>query len=270
MSTSFFTAASQQSRHAPPLSALLQLSPLTPQVHAHLANVYTTLAAMAATSSAAVLAQQKWGILASSPGLTAFGTAAALIAFSMAPKTKQYESTRRALLFAFAAFKGLLLVPLVSFADFISPSIVPQAMTSTALIFLSFSLAAIFAKQRSMLYLGGMLASAVSMLFWASVANMFFASRMLFDLNVYLGLLVFAGYVVYDTQVIIYKAQSGINDSMTDALELYSDLVSVFVRILSILSKREAEKKRHNGEGNSSSGRSRQTRERASASYQSR
>lgn len=54
----------------------------------------------------------------------------------------------------------------------------------------------------------------------------------------YLGLLVFVGYIVVDTQEIIEKAHLGDLDYVKHALTLFTDFVAVFVRILIIMVRR--------------------------------
>lgn len=58
----------------------------------------------------------------------------------------------------------------------------------------------------------------------------------------------FCLYIVGDTQVIVAKAESGHYDVVGDALNLFTDLAQVFVRILVILSKKESEKERRERE----------------------
>ncbi|KAF1325106.1 Bax inhibitor-like protein, partial [Globisporangium splendens] len=67
---------------------------------------------------------------------------------------------------------------------------------------------------------------------------------MLYSANLYGGLVVFCGYVVFDTQMIIEKASMGDKDSLRHALELFLDFVSIFVRIMVILIQNADKKKR--------------------------
>ena len=54
-------------------------------------------------------------------------------------------------------------------------------------------------------------------------------------MQVYFGLLIFLGYMVYDTQEIIERAHHGDMDYIKHALTLFTDFVAVLVRILVIM-----------------------------------
>jgi hypothetical protein len=70
-----------------------------------------------------------------------------------------------------------------------------MSLSSAVLIFLGFSLSAVFTERRSMLYVGAFASSVLSVLLWLSLANvLFIGSSSVFSLELYTGLLVFAGF----------------------------------------------------------------------------
>ena len=100
------------------------------------------------------------------------------------------------------------------------------------------SLAALVSEKRSFLYLGGILGTGLLVLLLLNVLMLFgFKSELLFNLNLGIGLLIFIGYVVYDTQLVIARAENGNKDFWGSAVELFIDFVAIFVRILIILMK---------------------------------
>jgi FtsH-binding integral membrane protein len=69
-------------------------------------------------------------------------------------------------------------------------------------VFACFSAAALLTKRRSYMYLGSLLSSAVMLLMVMRLGSGLFGGRALsFQAELYLGLLVFVGYVLFDTQV---------------------------------------------------------------------
>ena len=89
----------------------------------------------------------------------------------------------------------------------------------------------------------GLLSSAVSLLFWLGLANLFFHSRAIFNIELYVGLIVFCGFVVFDTQLVVAKAMTGDRDHIRHSLMLFVDLIAIFVRVLIILMKNQESKK---------------------------
>jgi FtsH-binding integral membrane protein len=132
-------------------------------------------------------------------------------------------------------FSGVLLGPLLSVAVAIDPSIIVTALLGTMVIFGSFSLSAIFAERGCWLYLGGILTTVLSSLTMLSLANLFFASHLLFKFQLYVGLLALCGFVLYDTQLIIEKRRHGNKDFVSHALDLFIDFFDIFKSLVFIL-----------------------------------
>jgi Bax inhibitor 1 len=117
------------------------------------------------------------------------------------------------------------------------------AFLATTTIFLCFAGFAIFSQRRSQLYLGGFLSSAISTMLLFSFFNIFFNSSANYFIQLYFGLLVFMGYVVFDTQMIIEKASFGDRDYVAHSLDLFIDFVAIFIRVLIILTNNKKSKK---------------------------
>nr|XP_027223334.1 bax inhibitor 1-like [Penaeus vannamei] len=71
-----------------------------------------------------------------------------------------------------------------------------------------------------------------------SIYNIFFGSQLLFKANLYIGLAVMCGFIVYDTQFIVERARRGDMDYVMHSLNLFVDFVGVFWRLLMILTNK--------------------------------
>jgi FtsH-binding integral membrane protein len=160
--------------------------------------------------------------------------------------TPLYEEQKRvSLLMAAALFEGASIGPLIELAIDFDLSILVSAFVGCAVAFGCFSAAAMVARRREYLYLGGLLSSGVSILVWLHFATSIFGGSMaLSKFELYFGLLVFVGYIVVDTQDIIEKAHFGDLDYVKHALTLFTDFVAVFVRILVIMLKNASDKEK--------------------------
>jgi len=219
-------------------SALGKNSPITPDIQAHLQNVYTTLAAtiLSAAVGSILFLRTNFG------GTFTFLAGMGLL-FWLSITPKQEVSKRLGILLGFSFLEGISLAPLIKHFLDVDPSIVTSAFLGTVCIFGCFSASAYFAQRRSYLFLGGFLGSALSMMLFLSFMNIFFRSIAIFNGLLYVGLLVFCGFVVFDTQLIIEKAAMGQKDFIWDSLELFLDFINIFVRLLIILGK---DKKQNN------------------------
>jgi len=216
---------------------------ISPRTLQHLRRVYGNLTI---TSAFAALANYLYmnGLLFE-PGILAFlGVIAAIFALSAVPPTLENSTIRHGLLYGFGFLNGWTIAPLVNALFGLNPASVYFAIVATMLVFGSFSASSLFSPRRSFLYLGGLLGSISTVLLWSSLANMWFGSTALFNLQLYLGLFMFCGYVIYDTQIIVENSEAGWSDPVQNAAQLFTHVAAIFVRLLIILSQNESENRR--------------------------
>jgi len=214
---------------------------LEPSVRSHLKNVYSavTVSTMVAGAGSAVhlFTGISGGLLST---LAALGFMAALM---FNPDDGKNTLKRLGLLSGFAFCTGLGLGPLLEMSLYINTTLIPTAFLITSVVFVSFTLAALYTKQAQFLYLGGILGSGLSVMCILSLANLFFRSRMIFQLELYGGLVLFCAFILYDTQLIIARRRAGDRDYVWHALMLFVDLVDVFRHVLIILMQKDNGKK---------------------------
>lgn len=110
------------------------------------------------------------------------------------------------------------------------------------------STVALCAPSDKFLYMGGPLAMGFGVVFASSMATMFLPPTTalgagLASVALYGGLILFGGFILYDTQKIIYKAERhptyGYNiqkyDPINSSMGIYTDTINIFIRIASIL-----------------------------------
>ncbi|KYO28132.1 bax inhibitor 1 [Alligator mississippiensis] len=171
--------------------------------------------------------------------LTGLGSLGLMIWLLSTPHSAETEQKRLGMLAGFAFLTGVNLGPLLEMCIAINPSILPTAFLGTAVIFTCFTLSALYARRRSYLYLGGFLFSGLSLMFLFSLVNLFVGSTWLFTANLYVGLMVMCGFVLFDTQLIIEKAESGDKDYIWHCVDLFLDFVNIFRELMIILGMNE-------------------------------
>lgn len=244
-------------------SAITNFDNISPRIQRHLAKVYVTLAGMLVFATLGVMSDVAYHI----GGILTFVGVLALI-FMLAYTAPPPESflpvrqqrtegktgddskplvdensnqtsleLRLAMLAALGFLEGACIGPLVELVASIDPSIISSTVAGSLGVFAAFSASALLMKRRSMLFMGGFLLSGLSTLVWMSLLNMLLGSVFLFNINVYGGLLLFSGFVIFDTQLIVERADAGDTDFVMHALSLFLDFINIFVRMLIIAAK---------------------------------
>ncbi|KAL3645569.1 Bax inhibitor 1 [Castilleja foliolosa] len=235
--TSFFDSQTS-SRNRWSYDSLKNFRQISPVVQTHLKQVYLTLCCALVASAVGVYLHILWNIGGT---LTTLASMGCMVWLLSTPTYK--EQMRVSLLMAGAVFQGASIGPLIELAIDFDASLVVSAFVGCAVAFGCFSAAAMVARRREYLYLGGLLSSGIGILFWLHFASSIFGGSMaLFTFELYFGLLVFVGYIVFDTQNIIEKAHHGDLDYVKHSLTLFTDFVGVFIRILIIMLKNATEK----------------------------
>lgn len=210
---------------------------LDPRLRQHLSKVYGCLAATctAATVGSLIHLSGIWeaGMLS---GLIALGLVLGLV---FTPDNGKNFIQRFSMLMGLGTFTGHSLGLLLEQVIYINPAIVVTALVGTTTLFACLTAAAFFAKRGKYLYLGGILMSALGTMALINLGNLFFRSYFVQDISLYLGLFIMAGFVLFDTQMIMEKHQMGSNDYIAHSLDLFYDVINIFRRLLIILAQKE-------------------------------
>lgn len=212
-------------------------------VQAHLKKVYGSLsiAMVAATAGAYV---HLFTNLMQAGFLTSLVSLGLMLWLAFTHHSKENEQKRLMMFTGFAFFTGMSLGPLLDIVMDIDPSIISTAFLGTSVIFISFSLAALYNTDRTFLYMGGFLMSGLTWLMFAGLLNIFFGSQLIWNAYMYGGLFIFCGFVLYDTQLIVEKRKLGDDDYIWHSVDLFLDFIQIFRKLLIILSSKEKKRDR--------------------------
>lgn len=223
--------------------SLFKFSQISRSTQLHLKNVYSSLALCMLVASAGAYVHVVTRLFQGGM-LTMLGSLGMMAWLAMTPHSPQTEKKRLAILAGFAFFTGVGLGPTMDFVIRVNPSIIVTAFLGTSIIFVCFTLSALYAQRRSYLFLGGTLMSGLSILLLVSLLNMFLGSVMLFKAHMYLGLAIMCGFVLFDTQLIIERAEQGDKDYIWHCVDLFLDFVTIFRKLMVLLALNEKDKKK--------------------------
>lgn len=142
-----------------------------------------------------------------------------------------------------SAIMGAVIAPLC----FVGGPIIVRAAWYTAGVVGGLSTVAICAPSEKFLNMGGPLAIGLGVVFASSVGSMFLSPATalgagLYSISLYGGLLLFSGFLLYDTQKIIKRAENhppfGMVpfDPVNNSISIYLDTLNIFIRIVTLLS----------------------------------
>ncbi|XP_002735043.1 growth hormone-inducible transmembrane protein-like [Saccoglossus kowalevskii] len=201
----------------------------------------TALSAVAIARSPAIMAR-----MMSNSWLAIGATFAAVIGSGILCRSIPYTEGFGAKHLAWMLHSGIVgavIAPLT----FLGGPILVKAAWYTAGVVGGLSMVAACAPSDKFLYMGGPLAMGLGVVFIASLGGMFFPPTTalgsgLYAISVYGGVVLFGGFLLYDTQHIVRKAEThpvvaGYPfDPINAAMGIYMDTINIFIRIAMILS----------------------------------
>uniref|UniRef100_A0A6B2LFS9 Bax inhibitor 1 n=1 Tax=Arcella intermedia TaxID=1963864 RepID=A0A6B2LFS9_9EUKA len=207
------------------------------ETHNHLKKVYGTLLYCCACAAVGAWSSPS---LSQGAALLCFLLGIALLALLAAiphdPTKTQWP--RLALLGAFAAAQGVAIGPLIAIVHLhYGQDIILAALLIAASAFLALTLLALCTPRRALIFLLAPLLAGLQLLLLFSFVNVFAGSDFLFAVGVYMGLMVFLGFVAVDTQLMVERAEGGERDYVWQAVGLFLDLLNVFVRVVVVLAR---------------------------------
>ncbi|EAN97926.1 hypothetical protein C3747_212g46 [Trypanosoma cruzi] len=205
---------------------------LTPYVRQHLSRVYGLLAAGTAVAGIGSFLMFSTPLGKAMPfWLPMVGGFVPLLWLSFAPP--QDPNLKLALFFSFTVLEGMALAPLVAIT--MAKGVLGTAIVLTGAVFFGFSAAALLAPRASLLALQGPLFGMLMGMVAISILNLFYPTAFAHSLILYGGLALFSLFVSVDTQAMIERARCGAGDHVQDALQMFLNVVNIFVRIAQIL-----------------------------------
>uniref|UniRef100_A0A182SHB7 Growth hormone-inducible transmembrane protein n=1 Tax=Anopheles maculatus TaxID=74869 RepID=A0A182SHB7_9DIPT len=202
--------------------------------------------AISAASAMAVFRSPRLLSLVSRNGwMSVLGTFALMIGSGMVAQSIPYSPGLGAKQLAWAthsAILGAVIAPMC----FVGGAILTRAAWYTAGIVGGLSTVAVCAPSDKFLYMGGPLAIGLGVVFASSLASMWLPPTTalgagIASLSLYGGLLLFSGFLLYDTQKIVKRAEMyplyapRPFDPVNAAISIYMDTLNIFIRIVTIL-----------------------------------
>lgn len=177
--------------------------------------------------------------------MSIIGTFAVMIGSGMLAQSIPYSpgfGSKQLAWAAHSAILGAVIAPMC----FIGGPLLIRAAWYTAGVVGGLSTVAVCAPSDKFLYMGGPLAIGLGVVFASSMASMFLPPTTVLgagiaSLSLYGGLLLFSGFLLYDTQKIVKRAElyplyaPRPFDPVNSAMSIYMDTMNIFIRIATIL-----------------------------------
>jgi modulator of FtsH protease len=141
-------------------------------------------------------------------------------------------------LFAFTFASGITLSPMLAvYLALGKAAIIKEALSLTCVVFLGLTVY-VFVTKKDFSFLGGFLFMGLFGLLGMGVMFIFFPpSSTSYMVYSGIGALIFCGYILYDTSVLLHNWES--NDYVGFAISLYLDFLNLFIYLLQLLAAKD-------------------------------
>ncbi len=207
-----------------------------------------TPAASVSTSDRLVFIKKVYSLLAVSLGTAAVGAylGSGPLLMVVAPNMMMFFILQIGLIF-FASYvarkPGINMVAMLSFTTVsgltlgpllfrVGPTLAAEAFALTALTFASLSLYVVISK-KDFSFMSGFLMTGLFVLIFGGILNMFLGSPIMHFVMSGASVMLFSGFILYDTSNIL--RYYGTDEYVSATLALYLDVLNLFVALLSIL-----------------------------------
>eukprot|EP00744_Colponema_vietnamica_P012892 GILI01018085.1.p1 GENE.GILI01018085.1~~GILI01018085.1.p1 ORF type:complete len:347 (-),score=75.35 GILI01018085.1:137-1132(-) len=205
---------------------------LTPYVREHLMKVYNLLAVAIGLAGAGSAAMIMTPLGKSVPFFVPMiGGFIPLLWLWFRPPANPVH--RQALVLAFAGLQGMAIAPIVKATA--AAGVLGTALVLTGAVFAGFSAAAFLAPRASLVAFQGPLMGMMLGMFAISILNIFWPTAFAHSIVLYGGLAIFSAFIAVDTQTMIERARCGAGDVAFDALNMFTNVLNIFIRIAEIL-----------------------------------
>jgi FtsH-binding integral membrane protein len=208
------------------------------KVKQHIFNVYFLLFEALVLAGVGVIAQLQFRF---PPVQVILITLVISIGLIIAIGTMQRTNPDRKVCFLAIGFLlGMQMADMIKMAYELNPYIIVTALLGTVTIFGSLSLVAYTADNKRFLNMGGFLGTSLSLLIVVSIISIILGtSDLMHVLILFVGLVLFCAYILYDTQMMMEKFCQGDIDEIFHALGLFLDFCNVFIRLVGLLIEME-------------------------------
>ncbi|KYQ93058.1 hypothetical protein DLAC_05669 [Tieghemostelium lacteum] len=153
--------------------------------------------------------------------------------------TERNMETKYKYFLLLASLIGMATGPLINFYYQENPAIILSAFMMTTGVFTCFSLFSLLSDKRMFIYMGGSLFSFSLFILFGSIFNIFARNEAVYNMLMAGILLMECGYLIFDTQLIVFRIEKGDYDFFKHALVLLLDFVDLFRVILKILGSKK-------------------------------